>query len=216
MNKKNSKLNNKKSSKLNNKSSKLNNKKSSKIRSIEDYECIGPCYPPNTFYYNPSNLGLIINPYPSCPIKQHSVLDINGITHQKISDKCFDEDINKGYLYFDIFSDSVQISTSSDNFLSEIYNLNNISEIVHFLSNSIDTIPIYSQKRILKAIYEVYYKFIEFPKLLFSKKILNILENIYKINNLDNNKIIKKLNNLKDNNLKDNFSNNFYSLFINE
>lgn len=187
--------------------------KNEKIKSVEGYDCIGPCYPANTFYYNPTNLALIKTPYPSCPIKPQSVVnpDGNKSVLELVSSKCDDENVGKGNLYFDIFSEHVQISTSSYNFLSEIYNLSTITDIVHFMTSSLDTLPIYSQRRVLKAIYEVYYKYVEFPKNLFAKKLLFILKNIYKINNLDENEILLKLNNV--NNYKENI-NDLYKFFI--
>jgi hypothetical protein len=179
------------------------NTKKNKIKSVEGFECIGPCQSPNTYYYNPLDLSLISTPFPSCPIKEKIVVGSDGNIHKKKFDKCYEEDINKGDLYFDIFSDYIQISTSSENFLSEIYNLNNITDVVNFLSNTIDTLPIYSQRRLLGAIFSVYYKFIEFPKLLFCKKILLVLKNIYKINGLDENNILIKLNKIEPNNSQD-------------
>ena len=190
------------------KSDNIKSDKERKIISVEGYECIGPCYPPNTYYYNPLDLSLISTPFASCPIKPVDVIGLDSKIHKKKFDRCNDEDINKGKLYFDIFSDYIQIATTSDNFLSEIYNLNNISDIVHFLSNSIDTLPIYSQRRILGAIYDVYYKYIEFPKLLFCKKLLIVLKNIYKLIDLDENSIQTKLSNSELSNSKD-----LYKLF---
>lgn len=181
----------------------LNNNEKKKIKSVNGYDCIGPCYSPNTYYYNPLNLSLISTPYPSCPIKQKNIINADGTTHKKNFDKCFDKDVNTGNLYFDIFSENTQISTTVDNFLSEIYELHNISDVVHFLSNSIDVLPIYSQRRLLKAIYSEYYKYIEFPKQLFSKKLLHVLKNIYNINDLNEHKIQQKLNSLKHNNSDD-------------
>jgi len=199
--------NNKKKYSVSNKSN-----KSEKIKSVEGYDCIGPCYPPDTFYYNPTNLTLIKNNYPSCPIKPQTITNPDGSKSglNLVSSKCDNENIGKGHLYFDIFSDYVQISTSSDNFLSEIYNLSTIADVVHFMTSSLDTLPIYSQRRVLKAIYEVYFKYVEFPKNLFAKKILFILKNIYKINNFDENKILLKLNNVD--NYKENI-NDLYKFF---
>lgn len=169
--------------------------KTDKIFSKEGFECIGPCYPPNTFYYNPINLSLIKNPYPSCPIKERTIKNNDGTTYKKYSGECNEDDINKQNKYFDIFSDYIQIATNSKNFLSDIYNLNNISDIIHFISNEYDNIPIYSQRRLLNAIFYTYYNYIEFPKLLFVKKLLIVLKNIYKITNLNEDKIFEKLNN---------------------
>lgn len=189
--------NKKKTYKINNNSKNHNDEK---IKSVEGYDCIGPCYSPNTYYYNPLDLSIISNSYPSCPIKPINSIDSKGQITKKKSDKCFKEDINKGELYFDVFSDYIQIATSSFDFLSQIYNLNNISDIVHFLSYTIDTLPIYSQRRLLGAIYDVYYKYIEFPKLLFCKKLLFVLTDVYKISGLDENKIKTKLDNINNTN----------------
>lgn len=172
-----------------------NNSTNGKIKSIEGYDCVGPCYPANTYYYNPLDLSVISNNFASCPINPIDTVYLNNKIIKKKSDRCNDADVNKGNLYFDIFSDYIQIATSPSNFLSQIYNLNNLTDIVHFLSNSIDTLPIYSQRRLLKAIYNVYYKYVEFPKLLFCKKLLFVLKNIYNIKNLDENEIKLKLNN---------------------
>ena len=174
-----------------------NNIDTNKIKSIEGYECIGPCYPANTYYYNPSNLALISNSYPSCPIKEQQIVNPDGSMYKKLSAECDEKDIGKGKLYFDIFDDNIQIATSSSNFLSEIYSLSTITDIVRFLTNDFDNLPIYSQRRLLEAIYSAYYKYIEFPKLLFVKKLLYILKNIYEITNLNEDKIIHKLNNIE-------------------
>ena len=174
-----------------------NNIDINKIKSIEGYECIGPCYPANTYYYNPSNLALISNSYPSCPIKEQQIVNPDGSMYKKLSAECDEKDIGKGKLYFDIFDDNIQIATSSSNFLSEIYSLSTITDIVRFLTNDFDNLPIYSQRRLLEAIYSAYYKYIEFPKLLFVKKLLYILKNIYEITNLNEDKIIHKLNNIE-------------------
>lgn len=202
----------KKTYKINNS---FKNNNDEKIKSVEGYDCIGPCYSSNTYYYNPLDLSIIFNSYPSCPIKPINSINSNGVITKKKSDKCFEEDINKGQLYFDIFSDYIQIATSSFNFLSQIYNLNNISDVVHFLSNTIDTLPIYSQRRLLGAIYDVYYKFVEFPKLLFCKKLLFVLTNIYKITGLDENKIKSKLDNVNNstNSTNSTNANNLYNIF---
>lgn len=201
-------MNNKKTYTISNGSNNPNHN-INKIKSIEGYECIGPCYPPNTYFYNPSNLALISNPYPSCPIKEQKIINPDGSEHKKLSAECNEEDINKGEIYFDIFSDNIQIAMSSSDFLSEIYNLLTITDTVRFMTNEFDNLPIYSQRRILEAIYSTYYKYIEFPKLLFVKKLLYILKNIYKITNLNEDKIIHKLNNIQPTNTQ-NLYTHFY------
>ena len=170
----------------------------SNIKSVNGYNCIGPCYPANTIYYNPTTLTAIKSNFPTCPVKKKEI-DIDGQKKNIFADRCNASDINNEYLYFDIFDDSVQIANSSNDFLKQIYKISDISDVVMFLNNSIDIIPIYSQKRILKAIFEVYYKYIEFPKLFFSDKICKILTEIYKIKKISSKDIISDLDILKSN-----------------
>ena len=160
------------------------------IKSVDGYNCIGPCYPSNTIYYNPLTLTFIKSSFPSCPIKKREITLANGNKTTIYADKCNDKDINKGFIFFDIFNDSSQIAISGDMFLKQIYNINNISDVIIFLNSSFDILPLYSQRRILKAIFEVYYKYIEFPKSFFSKKIIQILKQIYKLNVFDEKIII--------------------------
>lgn len=197
--KKNNKNYNKNNTKIpNNNQDILTNKnyKFSKIKSVNGYNCIGPCYPPNTIYYNPSTLIAIKSKYPTCPIKKTEI-DIDGQKKYIYADKCNVSELNDEYLNFDIFNDSVQIANSSDDFLKQIYKILNISDVVIFLNNSIDIIPIYSQRRILKAIYDVYYKYIEFPKLFFSDKICKILTEIYKLKKISSKDILADLDKIQ-------------------
>lgn len=169
-------------------------KKNKIIKSIDGYDCIGPCYPANTIYYNPISLTPIKSTFPTCPIKKTISLQDSGEKTIIYANECKKSDITDEYKYFDIFDDSVQIANSSDNFLKQIYEINNIQEVVYFLNSSIDVLPIYTQKRILKAIHDVYYKYIEFPKLFFADKIFKILNEVYKINlKITSNELIKDL-----------------------
>jgi hypothetical protein len=164
------------------------------VKSIDGYNCIGPCYPPNTIYYNPLTLTPIKSKFPSCPIKEVDIVN-GGKVITMYADKCNEADISNSYINFDIFSDYVQIAKTSDLFLKQLYGITNISEAIIYLNSSIDTIPIYSQRRLLKAIFEVYWKYVEFPKIFFSKKLVTILKQIYKIShNFDENQIISDLN----------------------
>lgn len=166
-------------------------------KSLNGYNCIGPCYPPNTIYYNPSSLIAIKSKYPTCPVNE-KIKNSDGEYEVIYADKCDPQNISEDYTDYDIFDYYFQIVLTSDDFLKQIYKLNNIIDVIYFISDSIDVLAVYSQKRIIKAIYEVYYKYIEFPKKLFSDKIYKILITIYKINKkITSNDILNELNNLK-------------------
>jgi hypothetical protein len=119
----------------------------------------------------------------------------------KTADKCSNEDINNNYASFDIFSDTVLIASNDDMFLSQIYELDNINDVVNYLSNEFDELPIYTQRRLLKSIFNVYYKYTEFPKKIFIKKLIFILENIYKIKKINVDNISEELDKIIANSL---------------
>lgn len=116
------------------------------------YKCIGPCFPANTLYYNPISLQAIKSKNDSCPIYPN----LNETTGKvKIKDKCV---LNKNYNYenYDIFDDVVQVATSDNTFLEQIYNIKNIYDAELFLENDIKQLPNLSQIRIMNSIYKVY------------------------------------------------------------
>ena len=163
------------------------------VKSVNNYNCIGPCYPPYTIFYNPLTMASHKNEESVCPIKPKFSI-INDKKQMIQFDKCATEDINTNYMEFDIFNDFFQLATNYDMFLSQIYKINNITDSVHFITNSLEMLPIYSQKRLLNAIFEVYYRYIEFPKKIFIEKLQNVLEQVYQIENIDEKKILSDLN----------------------
>ena len=171
------------------------------IKSINGFECIGPCYPPNVVFYNPITLIGIKSSQPTCPIKSQTIINKNNKKEKILADKCNIENIDKNYMSFDIFNDTVRIATTDYMFLNQIYNITNINDVVNFISNSFDVLPIYTQRRLLNSIFITYYKYIEFPKKIFIQKLSFILENIYKIKNLNNNKIFEDLDNINNNSI---------------
>jgi hypothetical protein len=141
------------------------------------YKCIGPCYPANTLYYNPISLQAIKSKNDSCPIYPR----LNEHTGKvKIKDKCV---INENYDYenYDIFDDVVQVATSDNTFLEQIYNIKNIYDVELFLENDIKQLPILSQKRLLNSIYKVYRDNDSFPNDTFVSLIKNLIKKKYNV-----------------------------------
>ena len=125
------------------------------------YNCIGPCYPSNTLFYNPMNL----NGYYS---KNDSYCPINKVYDETLQknifvDKCNKNDISIDYKKFNIFDNTFKIATTKNLFLIQIYNINDINDVINFINDSINLLPIYSQKRIISCIFNVYSKNNNFP-----------------------------------------------------
>lgn len=162
-------------------------------KSIDNHNCLGPCYPPNTVFYHPLYLTpKIFNDY-VCPIYK----TVNKDNKSVVVDKCYEKDLTTNYKNYELFEDIVQIANTPESFLEQIYNIVSIQDIIRFLNNSIDELPIYTQKRILDSIYSSFITNDDFPKELFSEKVQNVLKNIYNINiSVDkiNNKIFSNKN----------------------
>jgi hypothetical protein len=110
---------------------------------------------------------------------------------------------NIDYENYDMFVDIIQIATSYDNFLKQIYELTNLEEIEIFLKNNINELPILSQQRILNAIYHVYKDNNLFPSTNFVSTLKNILNKNYNIK-IKSKKII---NRIMKNKYKENWNN---------
>ena len=152
----------------------------------DKYKCIGPCYPANMLYYHPLTLQAIKSKKNSCPIEQHKVGD-----KIKIKDKCV---LNENYDYenYDMFADVIQVATSDEVFLDQIYNIKNIYDVELFLDNNIIQLPILSQKRILNSIYKVYRDNDSFPSSNFIALVKSVIKKNYDIE-IKSKKILSKV-----------------------
>ena len=160
-----------------NRTTKFNNDNNIDFPQGNQYKCIGPCFPANTLYYNPITLQAIKSKKDSCPIYPN----LNEATGKvKIKDKCI---LNKNYNYenYDIFDDVVQVATSDNTFLEQIYNIKNIYDVELFLENDIKQLPNLSQKRIMNSIYKVYRDNDSFPSNNFISLAKNFIKKNYDI-----------------------------------
>jgi hypothetical protein len=139
------------------------------------FKCIGPCYPAYTLYYHPLTLQGIENKYDSCPIEDEIVNN-----KVKRSDKCV---LNKDYDFdsYDVFADVIQVATSNDVFLQQIYNIKNIYDCELFLDNNIKQLPNLSQKRILNSIYQVYRDNDSFPSNNYLDLVKKLIKTLYSV-----------------------------------
>ena len=166
-----------------------------------NYKCIGPCYPANMLYYHPLTLQAIKSKNSSCPIELQKIGDTI-----KIKDKCI---LNENYDYenYDMFSDVVQVATSDNVFLKQIYNIKTIYDVELFLENNIRQLPNLSQKRILNSIYRVYRDDDSFPNNNFISLVKILINYYYKID-MKSKKIISKIMDNKHTKLWDNIFEN--------
>ena len=187
--------------KINNIIDNTTNNNSNQIITKNGYKCLGPCMEANKLFYHPITFQAIITKYPVCPIYDRNKHDPKNKDEVLIYDKCNIEDNNKiNYKKYNIFDDNIYFCNSKNDFLVEVYNIKNIIDIINFFNDNFNELPIYTQKRLLNYIYDVYISYNDFPFELFSDKLIDVFNKIYKIK-LNNNKIIKKIKTTKINNL---------------
>lgn len=157
----------------------------------KNYSCIGPCYPAKSLYYHPLTLQGIKNKFDSCPINI-----VKG--RDDIFDKC---EVNENFDYenYDIFNDVVQIASSDNDFLKQIYNIKNINDVENFLENNLIQLPILSQIRLCNSIYKVYRDNDMFPSDSFIDNVKKIIEKKYNLK-IKSEKIINKIMSVKHSN----------------
>lgn len=161
-----------------------------------NHRCIGPCYPPNTLYYHPIFIRPLINKsFATCPINK-TTINNEGKTIDLYADECNKNNITEKFNDFNIFDNLFEIASTFENFLSQLYWINNINDVNLFLNDKIDEKTIYSQKRILNSIFQIYFLDINLALELFISKVKIVLKKIYDLD-LSNDKIKKNLFNIK-------------------
>ena len=158
----------------------------------EKNKCIGPCFPKKNLYYNPITLQPIIEKNNStCPIEPF-VKDDELISHKKCDEP------SENYKNYDMFNEFSKIASTPKHFLLQIYNIDNYNTMTHFIKNDIEFLPLYTQKRIINAIFLAYKTNTEFPHSLYIKNFVELFKKIYNIN-LNFNKTTKKISKYKNN-----------------
>ena len=147
--------------------------------------CFGPCYPPNTLYYHPTQLvSLYDDEDYTCPIV------LEDYTQKNI--KCEPNNITKN----DETDLLITFSNNSYSFLKDIYNIKNYDNVINYLEINIKNLPIFSQKRILNCIYCAYINNENFPNKNFIYRVKNVLEIIFNLK-LNSKKIYNNIINIK-------------------
>jgi hypothetical protein len=187
-------------------------------RSINNRQCLGPCYKPDTKFIHPVYLQNIKNDFlpindPICPtVAYEKKDDLTNIKRTLTYDTCKnptqDKDIStqESLLFF-------QSGFTKDIFLSLYYNISSFESALEWINEN-ENIPIETRERILNASLNLYGDNIEYLDDIFVKfyvsyikdKFMNIIyKNIHENIGTKNNEILivkNTNNNLKINELK--------------
>lgn len=181
-------------------------------KSKNNYQCVGPCYPPGTMVVHPTQLEFVTeSPLPFCPIAEIFTEDPKtGETIKKSTDTCYNptekNDINKSQLELNILTPHIDFN--SEHFLKIYYKIFSFDSALNWIDEN-KHCPLGTKTRIINCTLEVYNDNIELFDIRFSnffieylkvKKIKKIYENIHKnigIDTSENIFIVKeKQNNL--------------------
>jgi hypothetical protein len=138
-------------------------------KTINNYDCVGPAYPPNTLFYHPQT---------GQPLKSNKIIcPINyTINPSKPFDFCKSADPN--------FSDLEHLPVNINNktFLSNLYNISSLYDADNYLKSNNSNYNYITKSRIINSIYKVFKTENEFPSDTFCFSIKDIL---LKYHNID-------------------------------
>ena len=174
----------------------IQNDNSLNTYSKNNHKCIGPCFPLDTYFYNPINFDAYYS-------KEHSYCPINK-TYDKnknkfiYTDKCDISNISPDYKNYDILGEVFKFAITDNIFLAEIYGIQNVLDANNFITNDLETLPLITQERIINCIFNVYSKYLNFSINEFIIRLNYILENLYNIK-ISDEKLYKKIIEIKNN-----------------
>jgi len=119
------------------------------------YQCIGPCYPKDTYIIHPNTMHVITSKDDSfCPV---SLWDVNGVEQQNAIDYCYKPIPHSEIKNQDISMDIVnpKIIFTCDYFLVVYNNIFSYDDFIVWLNNS-KTEPLLTRKRIINCVLNVY------------------------------------------------------------
>jgi hypothetical protein len=181
-------------------------------KSINDFQCLGPCYEKNTTIFHPTRFREISDPQqPFCPTVEHAVEDhLTGISRKTTFDTCLNPTHNKDVsTSFSLLNPKSEFS--KELFLGVYYNINSFNQCMEWITNN-SHVSLKTKIRIINATLNAYGNemdlindklnefFIEYLKI---QGVKNIYNKIHKNIGISNNEIIivnEKKNSLKKDN----------------
>jgi hypothetical protein len=131
-------------------------------KSVNNYQCIGPCYPRNKWVLHPNTLEYISNTETSfCPINGITKLDPETKSfYVKHDDKCIiekDEDNSSAQSDEEITMNAVlpYLGFNLTDFLIQFYNISSYEDGIDWIEKN-PTVPLLTKKRIFEIILYIY------------------------------------------------------------
>lgn len=149
-------------------------------KSKNNYQCVGPCYPPGTMVIHPTQLEFVTEgPLPFCPIDEIFHEDAKtGEVIKKSTDTCYNptekENIDKSQLELNILTP--QIDFNAEHFLKIYYKIFSFDGAVDWIDDN-QHVPIGTKIRIVNCALESFSNMIE----LFDIRFCNFFIEFFKL-----------------------------------
>lgn len=196
-------------------SSDLSGKTSFKYpKSRNNFQCIGPCYQPNTWIVHPLTLEYItdnINPF--CPVKQWDYIDETGKKIPRVTDVCYhpteSKDLSGKEFEMNILTPNIDFNY--EQFLKIFYNIHSFEDAIDWIDSKKNNSSLLTRMRIMDCAWHAYgrnvniidHRVVEFYIELAKKKwISDIYKKINKYIHIRDSKIM--FGNPNDNDLSPN------------
>ena len=149
-------------------------------KSVNKFQCIGPCYYPRTIAIHPTMLEIIANnDHPFCPVNEWTHTDAStGRTKTSITDKCFNptddgDNMENKDLELNILTPYVDFNT--EQFLKIYYKIFSFEDALDWC-DKYSYLPLDTQIRIIKCSLSQFGKNIDIIDNRFTYILINIIK----------------------------------------
>jgi hypothetical protein len=166
-------------------------------KSINNRQCLGPCYKKNTKIIHPLYLSVVSYNKSFCPVAEYIVKE-NNKKYYAHTDECIEnqEFLNTSNFNYEYNLLNPDLGFLSQNFISIYYNINNFSEGIEWISQN-SNLPLDNRERIFNLIFDAFHesidiielsdnRFNDFLIILIKSKYNDKLSRIFKYIKIDN------------------------------
>lgn len=129
-------------------------------KSKNNFQCIGPCYQPNTSIVHPLTLEYVTDKYyPFCPVKEWEYVDKDsGNTVTRTTDVCYhpteSKDLSGKEFEMNMLVPSIDFN--DEQFLKIFYNIYSFEDAISWIDNKKFTSPLLTRLRIMNSAWSAY------------------------------------------------------------
>ncbi len=161
--------------------------------SINNRQCIGPCYEKDKYIIHPINMTFVTNDKPFCPTNVYESTDKTGKKYSSLTDECFKATMSDDNEQMDFLNPNINFNP--EQFLIFYYKIDNYEKTLEWLKNNVH-LPLRTKLRVIECTIVKYYNNIYLIDdsishnyyLLLLENINKVYEKLYKYIDVDSDK----------------------------